>query len=208
MIHAPIGQPLRIECLVRAEPSANVNWYKSGNTKVLPNSGIIVDRKNSSASLSFQSISESDYDEYACVANNSLGSNQLKISVTGKPSIPQISSPPLAGRRHSYRLELSLDSESPITQYVIQWKRSQQENWQSMKVGREEGTWSETGITKWLEVEVENLDLDENYDVIVWAENKYGSTQSSVFSFVTSIGVRHAQSMAVVVALLVALCCK
>ena len=159
-----------------------------------------IDRNASTASLTISDVTEADYDVYACVANNSLGSAVQNIHVTGKPSTPVFTSAPMAGRQTSYLLEWRLESEAPILRYTIRWKSRDANQWTESSVEPKD---TSDDVTRSFAFEVTSLEEDHNYDVEVHAHNRWGSTASEVFAFVTSWA--HVTAPSLVIALALAL---
>ena len=97
-------------------------------------------------------------------------------------------------------MEWKIESESPITKYVIRWKARDQQQWQEETVTPND---DEKRVLRSFAFQVTSLEADRNYDAEVRAHNMFGETVSDVFAFVTSLS--HVSSPSAFVALFLAL---
>jgi len=189
LIHSPIGRSVQIDCFVHSEPSANVIWF-SRNGRILPNDNFRFGRNNQTATLTIEHVMPDSYDNYTCVANNTLGSSHATVEVTGKPSKAEFTSPSLIGRKSTYDIEWSVESESPITAFDLYVRRVQHfedsTQWKRFRIEPEVDEKSSKSTKRTQSFRLNDLIVNDNYEANVVSFNTFGSTKSNVFAFITS----------------------
>lgn len=86
-VSSSFGDSLTIECFFTGLPDPNITWYK--NDKVFfsaDTTSAIIEHKNGSSSIVFESLEVEDAGTYKCVAKNLVGedSKSVTIEVSGK----------------------------------------------------------------------------------------------------------------------------
>ncbi|XP_054168440.1 limbic system-associated membrane protein-like [Oppia nitens] len=194
LIHAPVGHSVDVICAVDAEPAADIQWRR-GLTRLTPSDDFRFRRVNASAVLTIRNVTNQLYDNYTCSANNSIGTNEAVVQVTGRPGRPQFTSAPLAGGLEEYSVEWRVRSQSPITAYDLRFRRLDSTQWTAVSVQPDASNADHVHIQRFV---LRNLDKDGNYEVSVVAHNQFGSTKSNVFAFVTSSASQASVAMAAV----------
>ena len=80
-IHAQTGNEVELVCNVHAHPSAVIKWFK--NSMELTEDKHRLNNKGHKSSLKLTQISESDFGNYTCRAENRLGSSYRILEVSG-----------------------------------------------------------------------------------------------------------------------------
>ncbi|CAG7721171.1 unnamed protein product [Allacma fusca] len=125
-------------CLVHAEPKATVVWYKEGR-KVDSDKHEAVERMSHKYILHVKGVTEMDFGDYQCVANNSLGRNNKNIFLSGTPSQPVIQSGKSGHGKdpHSYNLVWEFQSHSPADTCKLRYKKVGDDDWMEMELTSE-----------------------------------------------------------------------
>ena len=157
--------------------------------RLLPSEEVRIETHAHESALLMPRVTRQLYDEYTCVANNSLGAATHVFQVTGRPSRPAFDTPPLVGRQESALLQWRVRSEPPITKYSVRVRQvdvggEALEEWRVFEFRPPEGSQSAGERTD--SYRVPELGVDQRYEAEVWAENEFGETRSHAFAFVTS----------------------
>ncbi|KAL2717682.1 neurotrimin-like isoform X3 [Vespula squamosa] len=174
IVHTGAGVESEITCIVHAHPPANVTWYK--NQKELPKRGRISRKENKLRyTLRIMHTSEQDLGEYTCQAKNELGQANRTISLTGAPSQATIySAEIMRDENDSFILKWHLESYSPITQYILKYRRKGDKEWQEIEPRVIDGQGNQYTVEHSL------TDLEDgSYEAILVARNSFGWSQPS-----------------------------
>lgn len=81
-VHSGVGKEAHLTCIVHGEPRPSIRWYKE-NSELTSNGKIKIESKESSHrhTLILRGLeSQTDFGNYSCVAENSLGSSKCVLT--------------------------------------------------------------------------------------------------------------------------------
>ena len=82
-VHGGVGEEAVISCIVYGDPEPNVRWYRE--TMVLArNENRLVEQFGIRHRLVIASVSQTDFGNYSCLAENDLGKSRGFIQLSGK----------------------------------------------------------------------------------------------------------------------------
>ena len=87
LVEGGAGQRADLVCVVHAEPTAEVVWYKNSMRLDL-NRGYVSSQEGRKHHLTIPSVGEEDFANYTCEATNSLGKSRAAIQLRGNPRPP------------------------------------------------------------------------------------------------------------------------
>ena len=140
LVEGGAGHRADLACVVHAEPTAEVVWYKNSMRLDL-NRGYISRQEGRKHHLTIPSVGEEDFANYTCEATNSLGKSRAAIQLRGNPRPPVYNSKVSqcwseAGEdsrsvlqvefvsSHCYRVSWATLSYQEILQYRVQWRKA------------------------------------------------------------------------------------
>nr|XP_024214777.1 protein amalgam-like isoform X2 [Halyomorpha halys] len=143
IVHSGEGYESELTCVVHAHPGAKVTWFK--NDQPLKESHHISQLKNgNSHSLRIAATKKSDFGNYKCVANNSIGTTSKVIALSGLepgnaqnqvniglPPTPVFESATIAEDERSPRLTWKVVSHSPIEQFELMYRKQEEDQWKT-----------------------------------------------------------------------------
>ncbi|XP_031832963.1 protein amalgam [Nomia melanderi] len=173
-VHTGLHVESNLTCKVYAHPAARVRWFK--NQKEIQPEPRRIELKTVKPlyTLKIADTKEQDLGEYKCVAENKFGQAEKSIVLTGSPSEARIESGGAAKTNRGLILRWRLDSFSPITEYVLKYRRKGETNWIILKPTVTNGK----GIEFTVEHEIEELQPG-SYEATLEARNEYGWSQPS-----------------------------
>lgn len=191
MVRTDEGDTVELVCIVHARPVASVEWTKDGAPLAIDNH--IEEQQNGGHrnSIRISQISEADFGEYICTAENKFGVVESTISMSGLPKPPQFTSDPNGGEETSYTLTWQTESYYPITEYRLKYRKtkandSTDEPGEWMDMTYEVNNNLETnGLTHSMKHALNNLEAATDYDAFVQIKNQYMWGNSTEFSFST-----------------------
>jgi len=115
------GIEAEVSCNIHSEPKAEVKWYK--DTMLLdPTNNRHMEVYGNRHVLTLKSVKETDFGNYSCMADNSLGRERGSIEVSGRPHRAKILSSNLGFKKDQYNLTWTVDSFLPIEEYRILYR--------------------------------------------------------------------------------------
>jgi len=121
-VHGGIGEEAVISCIVYGDPPPNVRWYRE--TMVLArNENRLMEQFGIRHRLVIARVSERDFGNYSCFAENDLGKSRGFIELSGHPNEPIISSGSQGMFSDRFNLSWTVDSFSEITGYRIIYRK-------------------------------------------------------------------------------------
>jgi len=121
-VHGGVGYESVISCIVHGDPQPNVLWYRE--TMVLDrNNNRMMEQFGIRHRLVIASVSEEDFGNYSCVAENELGKSRGFIEVSGHPMEPIITSSSQGMFNDRFNLSWTVDTYSEITGYRIIYRK-------------------------------------------------------------------------------------
>lgn len=112
---------VKIVCQVKAEPSAQVRWYKD-NMLLDPSLNKLMESKGSTHTLVVKSLAITDFGNYSCMAENNLGRNRGFIHLSGRPQQVSITSPRTSHKAEEYTITWETISLLRVTEYRILYR--------------------------------------------------------------------------------------
>ncbi|XP_076759877.1 neurotrimin [Xylocopa sonorina] len=178
LVYTGLGIESRLTCIVHAHPHAKVAWFK-GQKEVTPKKGSIEIKGNKTRHiLEILHTEKGHLGNYTCVAINRLGKAEKTISLTGLPSQAIISGGEMT--KTGLILKWQLESYSPITEYMLRYRRKGDENWTDLKPTVTNGKGNQFTV----EHVIEGLQPG-SYEAILLARNDFGwSLPSAPHTFV------------------------
>ena len=82
VVEGGAGYKAVMACIVHAEPSADVTWYKN-SMRLDMRRGYTINRDNKRHYLTVPKVGEEDFANYTCQASNSLGKSRGQIQLKG-----------------------------------------------------------------------------------------------------------------------------
>ncbi|XP_047481243.1 protein amalgam-like [Penaeus chinensis] len=222
------GGQVELVCEVHGRPTPEVVWTRYG--QVLPpasyhgnrqqlqhptghqgyihkahDAHISQSRVAQSHTLTITHVTQKDFGEYACTAENAHGTRAAVIKITGLPNSPRLTSSPNGGESNRYTLTWDTESHSPITEFQIRYRKNQQGPSQQNRSLVYPGSWRHVSRPVAVSAEVsladprgnkvrpqhmthtiEDLEVATDYIAVVRVRNKYGwSNDSDYFNFST-----------------------
>ncbi|XP_064105256.1 protein amalgam-like isoform X2 [Macrobrachium nipponense] len=193
MLHTGEGNKANLICIVHGRPSPTVTWMKDG--KRMTTDDFLQDRDGfHKHTLTIEKVEESHFGEYTCIAQNRHGEIQQTLMLTGLPKPPRVTSSPAGGERTAYTITWETESNSPITQYRLKYRKA--EGPMNFHV---HGGWDDRlypprtlegadymGPIHHMSHPLNELEPATDYEAIVSVENKFGwSNGSEIFHFYT-----------------------
>lgn len=198
-VYSGPGGRADLTCVVKAEPRANVTWYRDGQ-RVKYDRRHIVEEHGSLVMLRLKDINVLDLGNYSCEAENTQGTARDHIELSGKPEVATINSSPEGLYRNSYNLTWTVRSIEPLTKVRLLFRKMDQPTnynhngtWSNLMLSMPT-VWHDPMQPEWArrarEYHVhshlfQNLAAESRYEVIVQSKNQFGwsePTKSFIFS--------------------------
>ena len=87
LVEGGAGHQATLVCLVHAEPTAELVWYKN-NMRLDLKRGYVSSTEGRKHKLTIPSVGEEDFANYTCEATNSLGKSRAAVQLRGNPQPP------------------------------------------------------------------------------------------------------------------------
>ncbi|XP_018319177.1 hemicentin-1 [Agrilus planipennis] len=160
-------------CTVHAVPDAMVNWKKN-DVNIKPDDRITIRKDGHSYILKISKTQKSDFGEYTCSAVNRVGKSEKNVQLTGTPSPARYFKGYEDREKKVPVLSWTIESNSPITEHVLQYRKVGDEKWNVVKpeVSNPEGN------IYTIKQELPNLGQGQ-YEAKVRSRNTYGWSQWS-----------------------------
>uniref|UniRef100_T1III8 Down syndrome cell adhesion molecule-like protein Dscam2 n=1 Tax=Strigamia maritima TaxID=126957 RepID=T1III8_STRMM len=175
-LNAQVGEKRELICAAKGDTPININWFYN-NEMIKPSTNrfkIIDENQNSNSTLIIEEVTRKDSNKFECRANNSLGTDSMNfiINVQEQPEAPVLDLNPSGGNRSIFlSWSKSFDGNSPITHYMVQYKR-QVDSWQLTK-------YNETVDGSRTAIKINNLQPATSYTFRVAAVNTIGISKFS-----------------------------
>ncbi|XP_012220072.1 neurotrimin-like [Linepithema humile] len=180
MIHSGTGIESEMTCIVSANPPAIMKWFKDDKEIIHKKGSIVIHHgsmKNNKTKhvLKILHTSVKDFGEYRCVAENFLGNETKYITLTGTPSQAKIAGAEMSNDDAKIILKWHLESYSPISDSILQYRRKGDEKWNIVHPKVKEND-KENEFT--VEHPIEELQPG-SYEAILTAKNDFGWSTAS-----------------------------
>lgn len=187
-IHAGEGDDAKIVCVVHGEPPPNVSWYQDDSlVDVSERHSIKV--RGSKHILSIHGVRESDFGNYSCVAENSLGSSAVYMQLSGRPSPVKFLGSPYSHTTDSYNLTWAVESNPELSEIRLLYRKllindsyQRPDIWHEVKVKPSKIE----SISKVMSHNICGLEPSSVFQALVQVRNRYGwSEVSELYQFYT-----------------------
>ncbi|XP_054284958.1 limbic system-associated membrane protein-like isoform X2 [Macrosteles quadrilineatus] len=176
-------------CTVFGNPTPNMVWIRDGSI-VTSSNRYSLDKNGNRHSLSIINIQSSDFGNFTCAAENSLGKTKENIHITGKPGRAKVVSSPYSYSVNSYNLTAVVESVSSIMEVRFIYRRILiNDSHQQL------GTWQEVSFSPqarsgppqhFVWYHLQSLQPASVFQVHIQARNRYGwGDLSDVYQFYT-----------------------
>ncbi len=184
-IHAAAGNKVELVCLVHAEPSPTVQWYKSGGKiELTDDSTSSMKRHGRRHILTFTNLREEDFGNYTCRAHNSIGQSQKVLEISGLAAFPDFGSRPAGSEPESFLLEWTAKSHTPISSFALKYRERGDSDWKHVTVSPSSS--EQSGLVWAGKHNLGGLKAATRYEARVASNNDQGwSRPSRIFHFAT-----------------------
>lgn len=182
-LHTGEGTSVELTCIVHGEPVPTVTWKKDDEVIHSNEHYHIKTVGGHKRLLQVHHMKESDFGQYQCLAESSLGSTAEIIDVMGTPKVPSFTSKPHGPQGMKYTLQWKVESHSPVDTYSLRYKKKAEgEEWVNIEVQSN----GEEGHEHTQTYQLTDLMPDTAYEAVIMAHNKFGwSEESENFHFRT-----------------------
>ncbi|XP_018912896.1 protein amalgam isoform X2 [Bemisia tabaci] len=187
-VHSGEGYRAELVCLVHGEPDPTVTWYQD-SFLVAPTERRYVETRGNKHILTIKELQPSDFGNYSCVADNSLGKNKKFMELSGRPSPAVFRSAPLGRSKDSFNLTWLVESYPPLEEVRLLYRKVlMNESYQHPS------KWTDVSPpfenrepnTHLMSYNIQHLDPSSVYEALVQAKNRYGWNEvSEMFQFYT-----------------------
>lgn len=188
-VHSGEGYEAQLVCTVYGDPTPNVMWYQDSFLLVATDRRSMESQGNKHK-LTLRNIKPSDFGNYSCVAENSLGRAKKYMELSGRPSAAEFRSSPFSRAKDSYNLTWMIESYPPLEEVRLLYRKiimnftyHHPGNWHDiiLKPTSVSGT-----FTHLMSFNIRDLDPASVYEAIVQAKNRYGwNDVSDLYQFHT-----------------------
>ncbi|XP_063236622.1 lachesin isoform X2 [Bacillus rossius redtenbacheri] len=187
-VHSGEGYEAQLVCIVHGEPPPQVMWYQD-NLTLDPSERRTMDSRGNKHTLTVRNVQGTDFGNYSCVAENSLGRSKNYMELSGRPSPAEFRSAPFSRSKDTYNLTWVVESYPPLEEVRLLYRKlHMNETYQSA------GKWndvilrppSDETFTHTMSYTIRHLDHGSVFEAIVQAKNKYGWNEvSDMYQFYT-----------------------
>ncbi|XP_039279416.1 limbic system-associated membrane protein isoform X1 [Nilaparvata lugens] len=180
-VHSGEGYEAQLVCIVHGEPHPNTLWYQD-SFPLEPTERRTMESRGNKHTLTIRNVQSSDFGNYSCVAENTLGKAKKYMELSGRPSPAQFNSLPYSRSRDSYNLTWQLESYPPLEEVRLLYRKlminetpHHPGNWHDVILKPSNGeTFSHV-----MSYDIRNLESGSVYEAIVQAKNRYGWNEVS-----------------------------
>lgn len=187
-VHSGEGYEAQLVCIVHGEPSPNMMWYQD-SFLLEPTERRSMETRGNKHTLTIRDVQPSDFGNYSCVAENSLGRAKKYMELSGRPSPAEFRSAPYSRAKDSYNLTWMVESYPPLEEVRLLYRKlkvndtyQHPSNWHDIILKPSNG---ET-FSHLMSYNIRGLDPASIYEAIVQAKNRYGWNEvSELYQFYT-----------------------
>lgn len=188
VVHSGPGYSASLSCIVTANPTATVRWYRK-SLLLDSDNNYLIESRGSLHTFIIRSVSSEHFGDYTCTATNTLGRNSATIQLTGLPETPMFQGGILSKMSDSHQLSWITESYSKIIEYRLDYRKIIEPKNDEVRY-----VWTHlnlrgdlmTDVSHNMTYNLDNLEEDSKYEARVSARNVWGwSNQSDVFNFFT-----------------------
>lgn len=177
-VNAGEGLEARLDCVVHADPPAEVTWYQN-SFLLQPTDRRVMSHQGQTHTLNIRNIQLSDFGNYSCVVVNSIGKEKKFIELSGKPGPPAITSSQYS-MPHEYNLTWNVQSVFPIMEVRILYRMIQINStyhhpgqWHDLLV-RPHQSFNPSTSERSQSYQLRNLQAESVYECLVQTKNQHG----------------------------------
>ncbi|KAK6622726.1 hypothetical protein RUM43_008569 [Polyplax serrata] len=121
-VHSGEGFEAQLVCIVHSEPPADVLWYRD-TLRLDTTERRSMEVRGSRHTLIIRKVQASDFGNYSCVADNSLGKMRQYLQLSGKPNQVVFRSEPIGRYKDSYNITWAVNSYTPIEEFKLYFRK-------------------------------------------------------------------------------------
>nr|CAD7441540.1 unnamed protein product [Timema bartmani] len=165
-----------------------VMWYQD-SLLLDPTERRSMETRGNKHTLTIRQVQSSDFGNYSCVADNSLGRAKKYMELSGRPSPAEFRSAPFSRSWDSYNLTWGVESYPPLEEVRLLYRKlNMNETYQKP------GKWHDVILqpqngetfTHVMSYNIRGLDHGSVFEAIIQAKNRYGWNEvSDLYQFYT-----------------------
>ncbi|KAK6632354.1 hypothetical protein RUM44_007395, partial [Polyplax serrata] len=121
-VHSGEGFEAQLVCIVHADPPADVLWYRD-TLRLDTTERRSFETRGSRHTLIIRKVQASDFGNFSCVADNTLGKMRQYLQLSGKPNQVAFNSNPVSRYHDSYNISWVVNSYTPIEEFKLFFRR-------------------------------------------------------------------------------------
>ncbi|XP_059607777.1 limbic system-associated membrane protein [Phlebotomus argentipes] len=189
-VHASEGHDVELCCTVHGDSSSEMLWFQ--NSFLLdPTDRRTMHSVGEQYILSIRNFQTSDFGNYSCVADNSLGRTKKYIEVSGRPGPATFLSPAYSGFLDVYNLTWNVESIPPLEEVRLLYRKLLMND-----TYQHPGKWHDVVLVPTptrsapnhfiMSHIIKGLERNSVYEAIIQAKNRYGWNEiSDIHQFYT-----------------------
>ncbi|CAO1437052.1 unnamed protein product [Diamesa hyperborea] len=177
-IHAADGCEVELVCTLLGDLSSDIMWYQNSFLLDMTDRRSIFSRGNKFI-LGIRNFHQTDFGNYSCVADNTLGRTKKYIEVSGRPGPAEFISTKYSGHLDRYNLTFKIESIPELDEIKLLYRKLMiNETYQHP------GKWHDLilypSVTRYdarhfvMSYIIKSLEHNSIYEVMVQARNSYG----------------------------------
>ncbi|XP_046675230.1 lachesin-like [Homalodisca vitripennis] len=175
-VHSGEGYEAQLVCIVHGEPAPNMIWYQD-SFLLDPTERRTMETRANKHTLTIRNVQSSDFGNYSCVADNSLGRAKKYMELSGKPSPAEFRSAPFSRAKDSYNLTWLVESYPPLEEVRLLFRKVMMND-----THQNHGKWHDVMLqptngetfSHLMSYNIRGLEPASVYEAIVQAKNRYG----------------------------------
>lgn len=187
-VHSGEGYEAQLVCIVHGEPPPEILWYQD-SFQLDQTERRTMETRGNKHTLTIRNVQSSDFGNYSCVAENSLGRAKKYMELSGRPSPAEFKSTPYSRAKDSYNLTWVVESYPPLEEVRLLYRKLMMN-----ETYQRPGKWhdvilnpdKEETFSHVMSHNIRGLDPGSAFEAIVQAKNRYGWNEvSDLYQFYT-----------------------